>query len=180
MEELKQIIEKLPKKVKGALYSDEYLTKFNSIAQKHGLNTEQSGILMEELVYVMAGITHPNDFVDEIKKELELSEEKSIDITKDINSEILNEIKEILINSYENEDFINDEEDENSIERDQLLKDIEDPTTPVKQISPEKPTVLEDKLGGPVKLNSEKKVIEDEDNTKSWKQPLDPYREPFE
>ncbi|PIP87452.1 hypothetical protein COW81_00260 [Candidatus Campbellbacteria bacterium CG22_combo_CG10-13_8_21_14_all_36_13] len=141
MQELQEIIEKLPPKVQEILYSDEYFAKFKSITNKFDLNVEQSGILMEELVYVMAGLTHPDDFIGEIQKELGLDTAKASEIGVEIDNVILKSIRADLIKIYngEYEDENPNDKSQNSktiaeetaenMSRDSLLSEIEDPGT---------------------------------------------------
>jgi len=131
MEELQNIINKLPINVKDILYSDEYFAKFKSIADKFGLNTEQSGILMEELVYVMAGLTHPDDFIEELQKELGFDRGKAIEVGSEIDNVILKSIRADLIRIYNGEETgeggrVNEDGD---IDRDEIMRGIEDPGT---------------------------------------------------
>lgn len=133
MDELHEIIEKLPKKVREIFYSDEYLAKLKALSDKHGLNVEQSGILLEEVVYTMAGLTHPDDFVDEIRAELKIPKEKATLIAKDVDSEILHGIREELMRIYDGEEVGDDSPGKRKDavapkDRDTILGEIENPT----------------------------------------------------
>ena len=139
MDKLQKIIEKLPPHIQDILYSDEYFAKFKGLSDSFGLNVEQSGILMEELVYVMAGLTHPDDFVHEIQKEVGLDKEQAEKITQEIDNKILKSIKADLIRIYNGEADIENpksqsqnpkttnDEVEGNINRDVLLSEIENP-----------------------------------------------------
>lgn len=138
MEDLQQIIKKLPQHIQDILYSDEYLARFQAITEAFGLNIEMSGRLMEELVYVMAGLTHPDDFVKEIQKELSLDREQAEKITREIDEKILKSIKADLIKIYDGEEVENprlkaqdsntiDDSSEENMDRDSLLSEIENP-----------------------------------------------------
>jgi len=134
MEELQKIISELPPHIQDLLYSDEYLAKFKAISDRFGFNVEQSGILMEEFIYVMAGLTHPDDFVSELHKELNIPKERAVEIGTAIDTEMLKPIRADLVKIYEGEKVENgkwkmeNEKIENGkMERDQLLHEIENP-----------------------------------------------------
>ncbi len=178
-EEFEKIIDKMPQAVREIFESPEYYAKFTAIGEKNGLNVEQTGDLMTEVVLVMAGLTHPENFLEELRDTESLPKEKILEIAKDVEEQIFAPIKQELIKNYENDTEYFEEEDIESSEREGILKEIEDPVqkTPDVNIKPSAIGVLDEKLSVPVKIPKENKEVEDEEGKADWKQPLDPYRE---
>lgn len=107
-QEIEKIIEeqmkKLPIEVR-TLFTDPRLNdKIINIGKKNGLNEEQLVIFLTETNLVMLGLVHPDDYSDELKSHLNINDLKADNITNDINTEILGEIREKLKEAYEKTD----------------------------------------------------------------------------
>ncbi|MBU6430843.1 hypothetical protein KGQ29_00480 [Patescibacteria group bacterium] len=92
---------KLPKDIQNAIMSVNLRSKMELIARKNNLHIDQAQILENETVFVMLGLEHPSDLVENIVKNLEISEEKAEAIAKDINNEIFLKIRESLKKIFE-------------------------------------------------------------------------------
>ena len=173
---------RLPKILQEAMSSEESVKIFQNIAKKHELQIDQTGKVAEQVSFVILGFAKAEDFVTNLKKKLHLSDEKIQTITKDLNEQIFAPIKKELVETYK-KDFsqpqvFEEKHSDSSTEREQILKDIEDPVEPSPIPDAKPKTLLDDKLGNRVKLPKEEKRIDHRE--KDWKQPLDPYREPTE
>ena len=147
---LEEIIKKLPHHIQEVLQSPEHFKLFESITRSYDLNIEESGRLMEEFIYVVAGLTHPDNFVDEIQKALSIPREKALEITKDIDDMILKPIKKDLVELYNGEGKNLEEKGYNTAptgeeERDALLKEIENPSPLKNTPSPQKKESVEER-----------------------------------
>ena len=98
--DIKQIITErykvLPRNIQDAITSTDLAPKFQKIADKHGLHIDQNSNLQTETILVMLGLETVDDFLDNVQKGLEINREKAILIAKDVNTEILDSIRESL------------------------------------------------------------------------------------
>lgn len=94
-----QITEKynsLPKDVRSAIESAEVSKKVSALAQKYKLHIDMADELSDEVGLVMLGLTHPQDFMGNLKRRLEIPEDMARDLVADINEQIFSPIKESL------------------------------------------------------------------------------------
>ena len=95
-EELLDRYEKLPQALKDAIFAETNADKMYALGQKNGLTIDQIGEIASETGYVMLGVTHPGDFVRNLKQKLNIDQEKAREIAEDINREIFRPIREHL------------------------------------------------------------------------------------
>ncbi len=130
-----ETIEKLfwesPQEVQDFLESEHLLETVQTIAEEHRLHLDQLSQLSEEIVAVGLGATRPENFSKNISQKLEISSEKSEQITKTINEKIFRPIKNLLVKKYD------EEEDHSQLSREDLLREIE-----VHVSTPSKPTPI--------------------------------------
>ena len=111
-EQKKRIYDSLPSDLKEAIISVDKFEKIQQISEKHSLMLDQAGELGDEINLFMLGLTKQDDFVNNISKRLEISSSKSVEISKDINTEILDSVRDSLqhIQSQKNEEVDNESE----------------------------------------------------------------------
>ncbi len=136
-EKIKARMKQLPEEVQKAIAEGKLPEKFDAISKKFNLRIDQSGSLQLETLLVMLGLESPDDFVENLMTEAEMSREIAVSVTNEVNTTILSEIRETL---REMEEVALAEEDAMSsvskvnqnqtttIDRDQTLKGIEDPS----------------------------------------------------
>ena len=207
IEDIQKKFEELPEDLKWAIMGANIDEHIAEIAKKESLNIAQMGQLAFEVNAVMLGFYHPDKFEDAIKVSLNLPTDKIKNIVDDVNELIFKKVRGQLMDLYakpniEREgdeaifkqagiEMIKDKEEkiENtaSMNRNEMLNEVENPQTIVK----EAPVFAADKLTGAVQLpmkkteyslsnitkESEKK---DADYPKNTLPKNDPYRMPVE
>jgi len=100
MSETQEIIKKqlatLPKDLRDAVVATDLPEKFKTIANKHKLRTDQSGVLETETMFVMLGIEHPDDYTNNLKREADISEKDAAAIAEEVNRMIFLPIRASL------------------------------------------------------------------------------------
>jgi len=99
---------KLPKDIQEAIAASDWREKVYNISDKYKINIEQTGILEEIVIKIMAGSITAIQFEDEIKTKIALPTDKTKELISEINENILKNIKEILVNKPEekNEELV--------------------------------------------------------------------------
>jgi len=90
----------LPGDVQNALYSPETGSKIRLIGSRYKLHVDQIGDLGDIIELVFLGDINIKDFPSEINSALKLSEEDTVSMIKDINTEIFEPIRESLMEIY--------------------------------------------------------------------------------
>ena len=93
---IKQRYQELPEDIKRAIKSTDLATKFKNIADKHSLHIDQNGTLQTETILVMLGLEPTEDYVENIQRNVEVSRTEALSVAEDVNSEILDKIKNSL------------------------------------------------------------------------------------
>lgn len=93
---IKDRYNELPADIQAAIKSADLADKFNKISEKHGLHVDQSGSLQTETLLVMLGLEPTEDYIGNIKRELDISQNEAQSISEDINQEIFNSIRTSL------------------------------------------------------------------------------------
>lgn len=131
-----QIFSKLPKEIRDVISSYNSVEKIWKIGEKHKLHIDQTGNLNGMSLDVMMGIIPSGKFTEELAKEIGISKIDASSIVRDIDEEIFKPIKELMVKTYADgapyrpkSSLRTSHEDENheDIERDELLKSIEEP-----------------------------------------------------
>ena len=194
---IKEQISQLPNEVRKLFTDPKLNDKFVIIGKKYGLNIEQLGIFQMETMLMMLGLTHLDDYPQELKSRLAMKEERVDNIITDVNQEILTGMRQKLKEAY---DKTNLEEEESSVEETQNLHSAGIPkhsanagaTGQVKILPdiPELPKpaggIIAQKLSGDFHLPSQKteysvpNVTKDEEKPVPQKPATDPYREAIE
>lgn len=107
--ELYEKFENLPEEIQEAFLSIDTFNTIKKITDNHKLHIDQSGLLSEQIGFVMLGVTKPENFLSNIQEKLNITPEIAGEIVKEINTEIFFPIRtslEKLNNSgsqYDNE-----------------------------------------------------------------------------
>lgn len=88
----------LPEDVKRAIKAVDVDSQLASISQKYNLHVDQAGALGIETYMVISSITDGAEFVDNVEKEVGVTEDVAIQIVTDINNQIFLKIRELLQN----------------------------------------------------------------------------------
>lgn len=131
-------MKKLPKDVVDAIVSVDYKTKLQEVTKRQKLLIDQAGKLEMETTLVMIGLEPLNDYTENIKRELAISDERAKEVSLDVSENIFKPIRESLYKM--NKETESEEVASNKIEwgstdtndinlnRDQILSEIEDPS----------------------------------------------------
>ncbi|MBI2609786.1 hypothetical protein HYW53_01245 [Candidatus Giovannonibacteria bacterium] len=90
------LTEKLPPDLMDAIYSANTPEIIERISKKYGLLIDKMGLLAEETGLVMFGITHPSDFIANLKQKLGVGQETARKIAEDVNQQIFAKVRESL------------------------------------------------------------------------------------
>jgi len=97
LEQLRGAHERLPEDIKVAIDSADSSEIMLELRKRHSLTIEQMGYIADETGFALLGLTHPRDFVGNIKSKLGVDESVAQDITKEINEQIFAPIKDSLM-----------------------------------------------------------------------------------
>lgn len=122
---IKERYQELPTDIQRAIQSNDLAGKFDLIAQKHNLHVDQNGSLQTETVLVMLGLESSKKYVSNLERELEISHEKALAISEDVNREILMSIRDSLRKMEEGQEKEEDTHQPESINKEQTLSTIE-------------------------------------------------------
>ncbi len=104
-EELKQKIAeyyaKLPQEAQEVFSSMVWMEKLKEIESKYNLNNKQTEILATETTLVMLGITHLEEYVDILRKELGIDAMVLDKVLDEVDGGILGKIKGSLVGAFE-------------------------------------------------------------------------------
>lgn len=123
-------MKKLPKDVLAAIVSVDYKAKLQEITQRQRLLIDQAGKLEMETTLVMIGLEPLADYVENIQRELEVPLLRAKEISLDVSENIFKPIRESLRamnEEVENAEGIEGGQIEPSLNRDQILKQVENP-----------------------------------------------------
>lgn len=117
---IKKHLESLPSKVQRALASTDIQNPLKEIYEKHGLLLDKASALETETVLIAVGLESGEDFVDNIVKNVGVSEVEATALAKEIDEKIFSQIRK---NLKEGKTLDTGEESEDAI-----MKQIERPT----------------------------------------------------
>lgn len=143
----------LPEELKNAITSVEVGDRITQIAGKYSLRIDQSGILDEEIIRVMVGMTHPDLFTNKLKGRLGLDTETVENIVQDINTGVFLPVRKSLMELHEKEAV-----QEKHPSKEEILHEIENPT---QNEAPKKPSteLMVGRLTGIVQIPGGKSQI---------------------
>jgi hypothetical protein len=95
-EEIMTAYRNLPEDVKEAMFSVDTVEILREIGEKHKLMIDKVGELANETGLVMLGLTHPNQFINNLAERLEVEHDIAKEIAEEINSKVFFPIRENL------------------------------------------------------------------------------------
>lgn len=136
-----QIFDKLPQEIKDVVASLEVSNRIWKIGENHKLHIDKIGIMHDLARDVMMGIVASKNFVQGLQDELEISALDAASLARDIDDEIFRPIKATMIKIYGDGaplkpssslvQFYEEEEEHHNIDKDVILREIENPVAPV-------------------------------------------------
>lgn len=190
---IKERYETLPPDLKKTLATLPIRKLVQDIATEAGLHVDQAGDLYTETVLVLLGAEKMKDYERNVQDNLHISSPLAQMILRLTNEKIFTLVRESL-KAMQDLQESSPESDEEILDKDSILKDIENPEpvthpisaadqtrpgpAPLREITPETPTLVADKLTETTSIPSEKVTISaqgESPKTKSYT--VDPYRE---
>ncbi len=133
-EQIQNKFNSLPKSLQRAILSAQVEEKMIVIAKKHGLHFDQTDALIDESRLVMLGLKSSKNYVENIQKAVEISEQKAVEIAHDIDEQIFKEVKEYLMTEsvLQKDMLIESFEKEGELHpsREEILAEVEDRPIP--------------------------------------------------
>jgi hypothetical protein len=130
--EINDQIASLPQKVRDIIASTDITGEIIKLKEKYHLMLDQISTLEVETMLVMIGLEPAEDFVDNLQSNLKIDEEKAINIANDINELIFMEIRHAMME----QDSKTGEENKETLDKDSILWEIENPKPTVQPIQP--------------------------------------------
>ena len=159
-EEQKQIIQReilrrydsLRPEIKNAMISMSSAEAIRDIGRKNSLDKKRTGVLAEEIGYILLGVIDRSNFVDDLTDILEVDKNKASEIAEETTQKIFVPVKDALIETYgqefwetnsvtDNKQLTTDNERLTTDDR-QLTTDNQQPTTPTMPMPPAPPPTL--------------------------------------
>lgn len=140
LKEIQNQLNSLPKKVREIISSIDITNEIASLRVKHHLMLDQIATLELETMLVMIGLDEAENFADNIKTNLNIEKDKAEALAHDINELIFNKIRHAMME----EDKEGGEEED--LDKDSILKEIENPTPTFPQTQVEQTKTQENSL----------------------------------
>ena len=99
-EQINERLQKIPQEMRDLIGSDKLSKGLQAIAQKYQLHVDQTGLLGDEINYLLLGLIDQGRFLHDLKEELKLSEEQSKKIAEDVGEQIYAPIRKELQEIY--------------------------------------------------------------------------------
>lgn len=96
IESLLDRIDKLPKELRDAIFAETTADKVFEIAKKYDLLVDKTGEMASEIGLLMLGVTHPNDFINNLAERMKIPKDEARKIADDINASIFAPVREHL------------------------------------------------------------------------------------
>lgn len=125
-QELKERYEKLPEVLKDAMFNADIAAKIFEIGKKYGLTIEKTGLMAEEVGYLILGLTRPTELVNALDEALKVKENQAKEIASDLNRQIFFPLREALKTTHQIE--IGGEEIQKEIIKAPLAPPLSKPT----------------------------------------------------
>jgi hypothetical protein len=120
--EIQNQINSLPKKVREVIASIDITSEISKLREKHHLMLDQISTLELETMLVMIGLEPAENFVDNLKSNLNLDEVKANAIADDVNELIFDKIRKAMMSEG------GEEQKEEVLDKNSILWEIENPT----------------------------------------------------
>jgi len=118
---LKEKFDALPSTVQEAILGTRVSEAVQAIGKKRSLLIDQVGSLETEVMLLLVGLSDTEEFPDNLRENLEVSSSQAEEITGDVNDMILEPIRQRMLEATE-------EEDETTLTRESILREIESPS----------------------------------------------------
>ena len=148
-----QVSKKLPLEIRDVVWSQSTNDKLFEIAQRHKLHIDKSGEMINLVLDVMMGMEPAKTFVHDLQRVTELPALDASTLARDIDEEIFKPIKNTMIKLYGDGapykpsstlvQFYEEEEEHQALDKNTLLKEIENPAEAVVRREEVKTTELE-------------------------------------
>jgi hypothetical protein len=200
-EKLTEKFKALPQVLRDFVLSEKLNTALNEIVEENDLPIDQAGILENEVVLVILGDTRAEDFPKSLEKRTNLKQEELGGLIKEVNEKVFQEIRASLRKREEekdvpeikvvNREVIHTPESEDSLEKEQILKEIEETGEKAflsENVEDQKETeapanIYETKLTETTHVPKEEdklKITPEKTKPDPGEKRVDPYREPLE
>jgi len=124
--EILALLETLPIQIQEVIKNSNWTEKLSAISKRHNLRLDQMSQLENLVFLIMLGVINPNKIGTELA-EIGVKSDQIDSLIAEIEQEIFQKIKTELINNFERlEDSPEVSETKNPLERDAILKEIED------------------------------------------------------
>ncbi len=140
-EQYVSIFNKLPPDIKDVVLSYATVDALWAIGKRHNLQIDQTGKMIDITFDVVMGIVATKDFVKELTNELHISALDALAISRDVDDTILQPIKQTMIKTFGDSapykpssslvQVYEDEDDHPSLQKETILKEIEEPEAPI-------------------------------------------------
>lgn len=94
--EIFERLQRLPPKIREAMFAESTTEKVFEIAKKYDLLVDKTGEMASEIGLLMLGVTHPNDFTNNLAERMKISKDEARKIADDINASIFAPVREHL------------------------------------------------------------------------------------
>lgn len=139
-----EIFYRLPAEIKDMVAASATTEHLWKIGQKHSLHIDKIGVMTDIAFDVMMGIVASKNFAKELQNELQISALDASVLARDIDENVFKPIKEIMVRTYGDAapnkpssslvTITEDEEDHAVLDKDALLKEIENPSEVVVKV----------------------------------------------
>ncbi|MES2409176.1 MAG: hypothetical protein V4509_02635, partial [Patescibacteria group bacterium] len=167
-EQYNKIFWNLPAEIRNVVSSVETTDHINIIGKKHNLQIDKIGDLVDLTFDVVMGIVATKDFVKEIQNDLHMSALEASVLARDIDENIFKPIKETMVGLYAGRaphkpssslvQYYEEDEEHPSLDKQTLLKEIEDPTPAEVKTETMVTMVKNTKIDTPVVATNKEKV----------------------
>ncbi|MDB5204550.1 MAG: hypothetical protein JWP09_578 [Candidatus Taylorbacteria bacterium] len=137
-EQYNKVFWKLPQEIRDVVSSFETTKHIQIVAEKHNLQIDKTGELVDVTLDVMMGIIATRDFVKELQDALQIGALEASVLARDVDDNIFKPIKTTIEHLYAGRapykpssslvQYYDEDEEHPSLNKETLLKEIEDPT----------------------------------------------------
>jgi hypothetical protein len=131
-EDLKKQFDRLPAEIQRAILDTNLSEKLQQITKNNKLMIDQAGSLQIETILVLLGLQPLNNYINNVKENVGLSDEQAKSVAKSVDELIFVNIRESLKKINEESlggDIIEEKIDINNLEKGSLVSGIENPSS---------------------------------------------------
>lgn len=172
---IEERMKELPKSLAEAIEKSGWEKAVFDIGRKHSLHVDDIGNIQNELILVLTGLVHPDEFRSVVINEIGIKEEKADAIIEEINVAINDRIRERLKEALDREEMTLKSEEVDTMKKAgvSLGEEVEEKQENVKKENP----TPQMKLPETKVFKTQVKTIDADNKPKGF---LDPYRESVE